>query len=159
MAELKLDLKDEAATLKLGRLLAPLLQREAMKLNRAFCVFLKGDLGAGKTTLSRAVITSLGHQGPVRSPTFTLVESYQPHDFCVYHFDLYRLNDAEELEYMGIRDYFASQALCLVEWPERASGVMGKADATVEITYRENSRHAVIKCDAFTPDDLLSLLS
>lgn len=106
------------------------LRREKLK---SIVVFLKGDLGAGKTTLVQSFIQSLGIQDPITSPTYTLVESYESSAFNIHHFDLYRLNDPNELELIGIRDYFADEAFCLIEWPEKGEGVLPKADLVINI--------------------------
>lgn len=126
MSELTLHLADEEAMVAFGGQLARITQGHGL-------IFLEGDLGAGKTTLSRGIIRGLGHTGAVKSPTFTLVEPYEIGDIRAFHFDLYRLVDPEELEYVGIRDYFDEDALCLIEWPQQGAGFLPKADLTITI--------------------------
>ncbi|WP_018876126.1 MULTISPECIES: tRNA (adenosine(37)-N6)-threonylcarbamoyltransferase complex ATPase subunit type 1 TsaE [unclassified Thioalkalivibrio] len=99
-------------------------------------VFLEGDLGAGKTTWVRGLLHRLGHAGAVRSPTYTLVEPYRLADREVLHFDLYRLGDPEELEYLGVREAFGGEGLWLVEWPERGAGWLPAPDLVVRLAHR-----------------------
>ncbi len=103
-------------------------------------ILLQGELGAGKTTLVRGFIRALGYDGPVKSPTYTLVEPYSLGKLSVYHFDFFRLSSPEELEYLGLREYVHERAICLVEWPERAKGFLPSADIRVEIRIQGHER-------------------
>jgi tRNA threonylcarbamoyladenosine biosynthesis protein TsaE len=103
-------------------------------------IHLNGDLGAGKTTLVRGFLRSLGHRGAVKSPTYTLIEPYRVAGRSIYHLDLYRLADPEELDYLGIRDLLDAHSVLLVEWPERGAGALPPADIRVDIAYLSNGR-------------------
>lgn len=128
-----LELADESATLAFGARLMRGLPADGL-------IFLHGDLGAGKTTLVRGCLRAAGHGGAVKSPTFTLVEEYQIEQRRIFHFDLYRLTDAEELEWLGMRDYLAGGALCFIEWPERGAGWLPAADVELRLAHRATAR-------------------
>ena len=133
MSEVTLYLADEQAMSDFGARIARVTQGHGL-------IFLEGNLGMGKTTLSRGIIRGLGHVGSVKSPTFTLVEPYEIGDIRAFHFDLYRLVDPEELEFLGIRDYFDDDALCLIEWPDKGAGFLPKPDLTITISPQDSGR-------------------
>ncbi len=101
-------------------------------------IFLQGNLGAGKTTFVRYLLRSLGETGKVKSPSYALVESYVLPKFSVHHFDLYRLSDPQELEFIGIRDYLTEENLCIFEWWEKGEGILPDADLLIEIAIQED---------------------
>lgn len=152
MSGITVYLADEAATVAFGARLAGLTAGHGI-------LFLEGDLGAGKTTLSRGLIRGLGHQGAVKSPTFTVVEPYEIGEVRAYHFDLYRLADPEELEFMGIRDYFAADTLCLVEWPEKGEGWLPAPDLEITLSYANEQREVQIDARTAIGEAILERLS
>ncbi len=135
------QLPDETATRELAGCLAPLVSGGAV-------ILLEGELGAGKTTFCRGLLQALGHQGAVKSPTFTLVEPYRLGPLQVFHFDLYRLGDPKELEYIGIDDYQDRRHLFLVEWPERGEGCLPDGDLTVGLLVDGSGRRLTIEANS-----------
>ena len=130
----------------LGALLAAHCPRPAV-------LYLEGDLGAGKTTLARGFLRALGHRGAVRSPTYTLLEPYELAAGSVFHLDLYRLADPEELAYLGLRDLVGERAILIVEWPERGEGGLPPADLRIRIEHRGAGRQ--VDLEPATPEGRL----
>lgn len=149
--KITLELKNEAATQRLGELIAQYLQTPLI-------CYLNGELGVGKTRLIRAIIQSCGHEGNVKSPTYTLVEPYKLADFDIYHFDLYRLSDPEELEYMGIRDYFDHQSIVFIEWPSNGDGWLARADVSISLSFHLQGRQCQLHAETDNGDVLLKKL-
>ncbi len=129
----RLHLPNAPATARVGRALAPLLRP-------GMVVALDGDLGAGKTALVRAVLRSCGHSGPVKSPTYALVEIYVISRIYFYHFDFYRFNFPEEFLDAGLGEYFRDDAVCLVEWPQKAAGHLPAADLLLRLRFARRGR-------------------
>jgi tRNA threonylcarbamoyladenosine biosynthesis protein TsaE len=138
---LNVDLPDAAATEALGQGLAAALSSTGLP---GGVIFLYGDLGAGKTTLVRQLLRSLGVAGTIRSPTYTLMEPYRTGGRELLHMDLYRLNDPEELHNLGLSDYSPDQTLWLVEWPEKGGNALPGADIAVRLEVAGQARKAEV---------------
>jgi len=130
---MRVRLHGQAAQIAFGRRIAEYLRPPCV-------IYLQGDLGTGKTTLARGILRGLGFAGPVRSPTYTLLEPYELGAMCLYHLDLYRLGDPAELEYLGLRDLLDGRSLLLVEWPERGRGALPPPDLTIRIEHAGEAR-------------------
>jgi tRNA threonylcarbamoyladenosine biosynthesis protein TsaE len=151
---LNLSFKDESETQAFSQQLAQCTH----SINQAIVIYLEGDLGAGKTTLARAFIQNFGFDR-VKSPTYSLVESYQNSDINIHHFDCYRLSDPEELEYIGIRDYLGDKHIQLIEWPELGKGIITPADLSINITGEDNTRKLSIHTHSEVGNQLLTCLN
>lgn len=151
MASWSTYLPNEAATVAEGERLGKVIAHGAV-------LYLQGTLGAGKTTLCRGVLRAFGHQGAVKSPTYTLVEPYELAGKTVHHFDLYRLGDPEELEFLGVRDYFAEHSVSLIEWPSRGQGYIPEPDLIVELNAAGEGRKLSIESGTERGVRLLSSL-
>jgi tRNA threonylcarbamoyladenosine biosynthesis protein TsaE len=154
MKQRSFSLLDTEATIALGQQLAQIVKQ----LNIGVNAYLNGDLGAGKTTLTRGFVQGMGHIGNVKSPTYTLVEPYDLGEWQVYHFDLYRLADPEELEYMGIRDYFSDKCCAFIEWPEKGNGMLAEADIIINLAYSDEQRVVELLAQNDQGEKILSLL-
>ncbi|MFA5626642.1 MAG: tRNA (adenosine(37)-N6)-threonylcarbamoyltransferase complex ATPase subunit type 1 TsaE [Thiohalomonadaceae bacterium] len=153
ITELSLNLPDTAATEALGEKLAVCASGQGLLL------FLRGVLGAGKTTLVRGYLRAMGYKGAVKSPTYTLVEPYELVTGQIYHFDLYRLSDPEELEFLGMRDYLDGSAQSLIEWPERGLGFLPAADLEVTLDYQPEGRLAYLQAFSEQGEALLACIA
>ncbi|URJ23606.1 tRNA (adenosine(37)-N6)-threonylcarbamoyltransferase complex ATPase subunit type 1 TsaE [Blochmannia endosymbiont of Camponotus sp. C-003] len=155
MKKYVLVLSDELQTLSLGATLASVCVQGCL-------IYLNGYIGSGKSVFCKGFLHALGHIGHINSPTYTLVESYMLTHWRVYHFDFYRLISSEELECMGIRDYFDDHTICLVEWPKQGMGILPKEDISITINYhdRKNFRQVIIESSSNVGhkmcDDLLA---
>ncbi len=145
-------LAEEAATLEFARHLYRVL-------TPGMIIFLRGELGAGKTTLVRGCLRAAGFQGPVKSPTFTVVEEYVLETCTIYHFDLYRLASPEELEWLGFRDYLPGQPICFIEWPERAEGALPAPDLQIFLTLEGSARMAEVNASSRAGEEALAQLA
>ena len=137
----EIELPDDGATRSLGAALAA-------GLSPGLCVYLRGELGAGKTTLAQGLLAALGHPGRVKSPTYTLLELYTLSSLNLYHFDFYRFRDSNEWRDAGFSDYFGSDGICLVEWPEKAGDELPRPD--VEIILRVHAQGRIARIAALT---------
>lgn len=147
----RLTLPDEVATLALGAEIA-------RGLRPGITVYLQGDLGAGKTTLVRGVLRALGHAGRVKSPTYTLTEIYNLPAFELYHFDLYRMNDPREWMDAGFREVANGTTVSLVEWPEKAAGLLPYPDLRVLLQVRDDGREIHIAAETALGKECLNLV-
>jgi tRNA threonylcarbamoyladenosine biosynthesis protein TsaE len=126
-------LKNETATYELGKKIAQIIHNPAN-------IYLTGELGAGKSTFARGLIQGLGYEGKVKSPSYALIEPYEVHGIQIFHFDFYRIHDRQELAVLGIEEYFYQQAICVVEWPEKAENLLPAADLFLAFKTLENGR-------------------
>lgn len=150
--QINIILSSEVETLEFGAKLATACPQKCI-------IFLQGDLGAGKTTLVRGLLRGLGFTGLVKSPTYTLVECYEIENHIIFHFDLYRLTDPEELTYIGLRDYLSQAAIFLIEWPEQGKNQLPSPDLTCYIRHLDTGRQLLISADSECGFKVLQKLS
>ena len=121
-------------------------QAAARGVQQGQVIFLCGALGTGKTTWVRGLLRGLDYSGPVKSPTYTLLEPYNLDNFNVYHFDWYRVDDVAELEFLALRDYLDGSGVCLIEWPERGLNLLPQPDCRIKFSFENNSRRLSVAC-------------
>jgi len=138
--QMQILLEDEQKMQAFGEKIAQVIGQ----INAPLLILLNGDLGAGKTTLSRGILNGLGHRGSVKSPTYTLVEPYDLEIGKVFHFDLYRLVDPEELYDIGFNDYLTESQLCMIEWPGKGGSLLPKADISLQINSNGTGRQVIL---------------
>ena len=138
--QMQILLEDEQKMQVFGEKIAQVIGQ----INAPLLILLNGDLGAGKTTLSRGILNGLGHRGSVKSPTYTLVEPYDLAIGKVFHFDLYRLVDPEELYDIGFNDYLTESQLCMIEWPDKGGSLLPKADISLQINSNGTGRQVIL---------------
>jgi tRNA threonylcarbamoyladenosine biosynthesis protein TsaE len=151
---LNIRLNSENETISFSRQLA----KCSKSIQISIVIYLKGDLGAGKTTLARGFIQSFGFDR-VKSPTYSLVESYQNDEVNIHHFDCYRLSDPEELDYIGIRDYLGPNHIQLIEWPALGKGVIAPADLSITLSGIDGQRELSITAYTSTGKQLLQCVN
>jgi tRNA threonylcarbamoyladenosine biosynthesis protein TsaE len=152
MVTLNTHLPDEAATLALGAALAAVLEP-------GLTIYLHGDLGAGKTTLVRGVLRGLGHRGPVKSPTYTLVEVYEVSRLHLHHFDFYRFHDPREWIDAGFRETFNGRNVSLIEWPDKAGSMLPPADIRIDLESSHSGRNVSLRSSSLPGQKCLARLA
>lgn len=146
-----LNLSDESESQSLAKKLAHCIKAPVV-------ITFSGDIGTGKTTIIRALLKNMGVNSPIKSPTFSLVESYQSSDALIHHFDLYRIVHEEELDYLGFRDYFTEQSICCIEWAEHAGKSLPKVDIRFKLSIKGAGRELQISAESVLGESVLACL-
>lgn len=130
----------------------------ARAMEEGVIIFLHGPLGAGKTTFTRGFLRGRGYEGKVKSPTYTLVEPYEMEGHHIFHFDFYRLYDPNELQYIGIEEYFSSSSICLIEWPEKGFPLLPEPDLVCYFAFAGQGREIRIEAHSLRGEEILTKL-
>lgn len=150
--KLTLDLPNEETSVQFGMLLGK-------GLVAPLVMTFSGDLGTGKTTIIRAMLKSIGIESTIKSPTFSLVESYECNTMQIHHFDLYRIHHMEELDYLGFREYFTNQSMCCIEWPEHAGSQLSEVDLRFNLSCKGAGRHIQMVASSVVGQKILNDLA